>query len=82
MDILQSWGRDFELILGQIVSMREKLHGNTNLVASCYIEKKHDSFPVDLRRLKTFLLKPCRNICITGKRQILISFQDLRSFSS
>ena len=82
VDILQSWGRDFELILGQIVSMREELHGNTNLVASCYIEKKHDSFPVDVRRLKTFLLKPCRNICITGKRQILISFQNLRSFSS
>ena len=82
VDILQSWGRDFELILGQIVSMREKLHGNTNLVVSCYIEKKHDSFPVDVRRLKTFLLKPCRNICITGKRQILISFQNLRSFSS
>ena len=54
VDILQSWGRDFELILGQIVSMREKLHGNTNLVASCYIEKKHDPFPVDVRRLKTF----------------------------
>ena len=56
VDILQSWGRHFELILGQIVSMREKLYGNTNLVASCYIEKKHDSFPVDVRRLKTFLL--------------------------
>ena len=54
MDILQSWGRDFELILGQIVSMREKLHGNTNLVASCYIEKKHDSFPVDVCSLKNF----------------------------
>ena len=58
-----------------------KLLGNTNLVASCHMEKKHDSFPVDVRRLKTSFLKPCRNICMTGEQQI-ISFQNLRSFSS
>ena len=43
--------------------------------------KKHDSFPVDVRRSKTSLFKPCRNICITGKQQI-ISFQKLWSFRS
>ena len=33
-------GRDSDLILAQVVSMREKTLGNTNLIASCHTERK------------------------------------------
>ena len=33
--------------------MREKTRGNTNLVASCHIERENGSLPVDVRRSKT-----------------------------
>ena len=37
-------GRDFDLILGQIVSVREKTLGNTHLVASCHIQRNTTLF--------------------------------------
>ena len=50
-------GRDFEQILGQIVSIRVKTLSNTNLAASRHIKREKNSFPVDMRRSKTSLLK-------------------------
>jgi len=49
--------RDFEQILGQIVSIRIKTLGNTNMVASRLIKRGKGSLPVDVRRSKTSLLK-------------------------
>ena len=49
--------RDFKQIFGQIVSIRIKTLGNTNMVASRLIERGKDSLPVDVRRSKTSLLK-------------------------
>ena len=49
--------RDFEQILGQIVSIRIKTLGNTNMVASRLIKRGKSSLPVDVRRSKTLLLK-------------------------
>ena len=51
------YGREFEQIFGQIVSIRVKTLSNTNLVASRYIKREKASFPVDVRRSKTSLLK-------------------------
>ena len=42
-------GRDFEQILGQIVSTRVKTLSTTNLVASRYIKREKVSLPVDVR---------------------------------
>jgi len=52
VDFLKYLGRDFDQIFGQIVSMREKTLGKTNLVASSHIERKN-AFPVGVRRSKT-----------------------------
>ena len=49
------FGSDFEQILEQIDSLRVKTLSNTNLVASRHI--KRDKGTVDVRRLKTLLLK-------------------------
>ena len=49
--------RDFEQIFGQIVSVRIKTLGNTNMVASRLIKREKGSLPVDVRRSKTSLLK-------------------------
>ena len=49
--------RDFKQIFGQIVSIRIKTLGNTNMVASRLIERGKGSLPVDVRRSKTSLLK-------------------------
>ena len=49
--------RDFEQIFGQIVSVRFKTLGNTNMVASRLIKREKGSLPVDVRRSKTSLLK-------------------------
>ena len=49
--------RGFEQNFGQIVSMRMKTLGNTNMVASRLIERGKGSLPVDVRRSKTSLLK-------------------------
>ena len=49
--------RDFEQIFGQIVSVRIKTLGNTNMVASRLIKREKGSLPVDVRRSKTWLLK-------------------------
>ena len=48
--------RDFEQILGQIVSLRVRTLSNTNLVASRHIKREKGSLPVDVRRSKTSLL--------------------------
>ena len=50
--------RYFEQIFGQIVSLRIKTLGNTNMVASRLINRKKDSLPVDVSRSKTSLLAP------------------------
>ena len=47
----------FAQIFGQIVSIIRKRLRNTNLVLSIYFKTKKISLPVDLRRLKTPLLK-------------------------
>ena len=44
------FGRDFEQILAQIVSLRIKTLSNTNLVASRPIKRGKDSLPVDVCR--------------------------------
>ena len=41
--------RDFEQIFGQIVSIRIKILGNTNTVASRLIKREKGSLPVDVR---------------------------------
>ena len=51
------FGSDFEQILGQIASLRVKTLSNTNLVASRHIKRDKGSPPVDVRFLKTLLLK-------------------------
>ena len=51
------FSRDFEQILGQIVSLRVKTLSSTNLVASRHIEREKGSLPVDIRRSKTSPLK-------------------------
>ena len=47
----------FSQILGQIVFVRVKTLSNTNLVALRHFKKEKASFPVDVRRSKTSLLK-------------------------
>ena len=47
----------FEQKFGQIFSIRVKTLSHTNLVASRHIKREKISFPVDLRRSKTLLLK-------------------------
>ena len=49
--------RDFEQIFEQIVSVRIKTLGNTNMVTSRLIKREKGSLPVDVRRSKTSLLK-------------------------
>ena len=51
------FGRDFEQILGQVVSLRVTTLGNTNLKASRRIKREKGSHPVDVRRSKTSPLK-------------------------
>ena len=59
--------RDFKQIFGQIVSIRIKTLGNTNMVASRLIERGKGSLPVDVRRSKTSLLKlPIVSILFTS----------------
>ena len=48
---------NFDLIFGQIVSIRVKTLSNTNMVASRLIKREKGSLPVDVRRSKTSLLK-------------------------
>ena len=68
VDFLQYLGRDFDQIFGQNVSMREKTHRETNLEASCHIERKN-SLPVGVRRSKTSLLKlPSRTRKYIGRK--------------
>ena len=50
------FGRDFEQILGHIVSLRINTLSNTNLVASNHIKRKKGSLRVDVRRSKALLL--------------------------
>jgi len=50
-------GRDFEQIIGRIVSIRVKTLSNTNLVASRHIKSEKGLLSVDVRRSKTSLLK-------------------------
>ena len=49
--------RGFEQMFGQIVSIRMKTIGNTNMVASRLIKREKGSLPVDVCRSKTALLK-------------------------
>ena len=49
--------RDFEQILGQIVSLRVKTLSSTNLLAPRHIKREKGSLPVDVRRSKTSPLK-------------------------
>ena len=48
--------RGFEQNFGQIVSMRMKTLGNTNMVASRLIKREKSSLPVDVCRSKTALI--------------------------
>ena len=56
-------GHDVDQIFTQIISMREKTLTNTNLVALRHFERKNATFPVDVRRSNTSLLK-LNNFCI------------------
>ena len=49
--------RDFEQILGQMISLRVKTLSSTNLVVPRHIKGEKGSLPVDVRRSKTSLLK-------------------------
>ena len=51
------FGRYFEQILGQILSIRVKTLSHTDFVASRYVKRGKGSLPVDVRRTKTCLLK-------------------------
>jgi len=51
------FGRDFEQILGQSLTIRVKTVSRTYFVVSRYIKWGKGSLPVDLRRTKTCLLK-------------------------
>ena len=51
------FGRDFDQILGQIISLRVKTLSNTNLVVSRFIKREKGSLPVDMRRSKASPLK-------------------------
>ena len=51
------FGRYFEQILGQILSIRVKTVSHTDFVASRYVKRGKGSLPVDVRRTKTCLLK-------------------------
>ena len=55
--LFEFYGRDFEQILGQIVSVRVKTLSNINLVASRHINREKGSLPIEVRRSKTSLLK-------------------------
>ena len=46
--------RDFEQIFGQIVSIRIKILGNTNTVASRLIKREKGSLPVDVRDTRQY----------------------------
>ena len=48
---------DFEQVFGQIVSIRIKTLGNTNMVALRLSKTEKGSLPVDVLRSKTSLLK-------------------------
>ena len=53
VDLFHSMDIALAQIFGQIISMRVKALGNTNLVASSHIIKEKTSLPVDVRRSKT-----------------------------
>ena len=55
----------FEQMFGQIVSIRMKTIGNTNMVASRLIKREKGSLPVDVCRSKTALLKLHNNASFT-----------------
>ena len=55
--LFEFYGRDFEQILGQIVSVRVKTLSNINLVASRHINREKGLLPIEVRRSKTSLLK-------------------------
>ena len=57
--------RGFEQIFGQIVSIRIKTLGNTNMVGSRLIKREKSSFPVDVCRSKTALFKLPNNASFT-----------------
>ena len=50
-------GNVFAKIFGQIVCIRVKKHGKTNVVASRHIKRQKVLLPVELRRSKTPFLK-------------------------
>ena len=49
--------RNFEQILGQIVSLRVNILSNTNLIVPRHIKREKSSLLIDERRSKTSLLK-------------------------
>ena len=55
--LFEFYGRDFEQILGQIVSVRVKTLSNINLVASRHINREKGSLPIEVRPSKTSRLK-------------------------
>ena len=55
--LFEFYGRDFEQILGQIVSVRVKTLSNTDLVAKRHINSEKGLLPIDVGRSKTSLLK-------------------------
>ena len=57
-------GRDFEQIIGHIVSIRVKTLSNTNLVAYRHIKREKGSFLVNVLRSK----RRCLNALISYKR--------------
>ena len=58
------FGRDFEQILWQIVSVGVKTLSNTSMVASRNIKGEKGSLPVDVNRSKASLLKlPIVSVC-------------------
>ena len=52
VDFLHSWALILNIFLGQIISMRIKTLGNTNISASRLIKREKGSLPVDVLRSK------------------------------
>ena len=71
-------GSELAHILGQIVCIRVKTLGKTNLAASRHIKMKKGTIPVDVRRPKKSLLKLSFQECRSGGNSYNLS--NVRNF--
>ena len=56
-DFFYSWAMFFAKVFVQIVCVRVKKHGKTNVVTSRHIERQKALLPVEVRRSRMSLLK-------------------------